>query len=434
MQDFEKLATFYLGRGYDVDSGEADGDTLLYDAKDLTTHAVCVGMTGSGKTGLCVTLLEEAAIDGVPSIVIDPKGDMGNLMLGFPKLRPQDFEPWIDPGEAARKGRTVAEHAESVAELWKNGLADWGQKGERIKRLHDAVEMALYTPGSTNGLPITVLRSFDAPAPGVLADPEALGDRVQSAVAGLLALVGIDADPIKSRESILLANILQRAWSAGRDLDVADLIREIQSPPFQRLGVLDLDSFFPEKDRFELAMALNNLLASPNFAAWMEGEPLDIGKLLYTAEGKPRVAILSIAHLSDAERMFFVTLAAQRNGRRGRARSPGTSSLRALLYMDEIFGYFPPSKEPPSKKPMLTMLKQARAFGVGVRARDPEPGRPRLQGALEHGHLAHRAAADRARQAAGARRSRGSDDRWWQEVLARRDGPRALQLGQARVS
>jgi len=365
MQDFEKLGAFYLGRNHDQKSGETSDDLTLYDSKDLTTHAVCVGMTGSGKTGLGVALLEEAAIDGIPSIVIDPKGDMGNLLLGFPRLEPSDFEPWVDPGEAMRKSLTIPQYAASVADMWRNGLARWGQDGQRIARLQAAAEMAIYTPGSTAGLPLTVLRSFDAPPAEMVRDTEALGERIQTAVSGLLALLGIDADPLRSRESILLANILQRAWSEGRSLSIADLIGEIQQPPFDRLGVFDLESFFPQKERFGLAMTMNNLLASPGFAAWLEGEALDIGRLLYTRAGKPRIAILSIAHLSESERMFFVTILLNEVVAWMRSQ-PGTSSLRALLYMDEIFGYFPPSKEPPSKRPMLTLLKQARAYGLGV--------------------------------------------------------------------
>lgn len=365
MQDYEKLGAFYLGRPVDPASGEEEPEPLLYDAKDLCTHAVIVGMTGSGKTGLGVGLIEEAAIDGIPSLVIDPKGDMANLLLQFPKLRPEDFEPWVDPGAATRKGQTVPEFAKATAKMWKDGLAGWDQKPERVQRLADAAEVAIYTPGSTAARPLRVLKSFDAPSEAVRADREAMGERVESSVAGLLALLGIDADPLQSREAILLSNLLHHAWSAGRNLDLARLIGEVQKPPFERLGVLDLETFFPAKDRAKLAMTLNGVLASPGFAAWMEGEPLNIQNLLYTAEGKPRVAVLSIAHLSDSERMFFVSILLGEVLAWMRTQ-PGTSSLRALLYMDEIFGFFPPTAEPPSKRPMLTLLKQARAFGLGV--------------------------------------------------------------------
>ncbi len=365
MQSFEKLGAFYLGRIYDLENRRVLDDLLLYDAKDLTTHAVCVGMTGSGKTGLCICLLEEAAIDGIPAIAIDVKGDLANLVLNFPDLRPSDFRPWVDEGEAGRKGFTPDDYASRTAETWKKGLAEWGQDGERIARFRKSADLAIYTPGSNSGLPLTVLRSFAAPPPSLVEDPDALGDRIQASVSGLLALLGIEADPIRSREHILLSNILHHAWSAGRDLDISGLIREIQSPPFDKVGVFDLESFFPTRERFDLAMSLNNLLASPGFSAWMQGEALEIGRLLYTPQGHPRISILSIAHLSDGERMFFITLLLNEVVSWMRTQ-PGTTSLRAILYMDEIFGFFPPTAAPPSKTPMLTLLKQARAFGLGV--------------------------------------------------------------------
>ncbi len=365
MQDFEKLGAFYLGRPYDLAAKKTEPQPLMYDARDLTTHAVCVGMTGSGKTGLCLALLEEAAIDGIPAIAIDPKGDLGNLLLTFPQLRPDDFRPWLDPSNATRQQITLDELAERTAEQWRKGLAEWGEDGARISRFADAVERTIYTPGSSAGVPLTVLRSFAAPPKALLDDDEALRERVSAAVAGLLALVGIEADPLRSREHILIAKVLDTAWRAGRDVDMASLIRQIQSPPFDKVGVVDLESFFPAKQRFELAMSLNNLLASPGFASWMQGEPLDVQRLLYTPQGKPRLSIISIAHMNDAERMFFVTILLNEIIAWMRTQS-GTSSLRAILYMDEVFGFFPPSANPPSKVPMLTLLKQARAFGLGV--------------------------------------------------------------------
>jgi hypothetical protein len=322
-------------------------------------------MTGSGKTGLCLSLLEEAAIDGIPAIAVDPKGDIGNLLLAFPQLAPNDFRPWIDPAEAARHGKTQDEYAGEVAVQWREGLAEWGQDGARIARYKDAVDVAIYTPGSSAGFPLTVLRSFNAPGEAVLADADALRERISAAASGLLALLSIDADPLRSREHILISNIFDHAWRAGRNLDLAGLMRDIQSPPFDKVGFLDLETFFPAADRAALAMQLNNLLASPGFAGWMEGEPLDIQRLFYTPEGKPRLTILSIAHLSETERMFFVTILLNELLAWVRAQ-PGTSSLRALFYMDEVFGYFPPSANPPPKKPMLTLLKQARAYGLGV--------------------------------------------------------------------
>ncbi|MGE3316549.1 MAG: DUF87 domain-containing protein [Planctomycetaceae bacterium] len=365
MQDFEKLGAFYLGRLYDMSQQKVEDDILLYDAKDLTTHAVCVGMTGSGKTGLCLALLEEAAIDGIPALVIDPKGDLSNLLLTFPDLKPEDFRPWIDPADATRKGVTPDELAKSTAETWKKGLGQWGQEPARIQKFRDSVDIAVYTPGSTAGLPVSILRSFAAPPAEVQQNAEARKDKISAAVSGLLALLQIDADPLQSREHILLSNILDHAWQEARNPDLPMLIREIQSPPFDKLGVMDLESAFPAKERFGLSMRLNNLVASPGFSAWLQGEPLDIQRMLYTPEGKPRVSILSISHLSDAERMFFVTVFLNEVISWMRAQ-PGTSSLRALLYMDEVFGFFPPTANPPSKTPMLLLLKQARAFGLGI--------------------------------------------------------------------
>ncbi len=361
---YEKLGAFYLGRLLDPTTGDPSAGDLLYDAKDLTTHAVCVGMTGSGKTGLCVGLLEEAAIDGIPVLAIDPKGDLGNLLLTFPALRAADFEPWVDPGAALRKGLDVPAHAERTAALWRDGLAQWGQDGARIERLRQAADFAIYTPGSTAGLPLTVLRSFAAPPPAIAGDAEAVAERIAAAASSLLLLLGRDADPVQSREHILLAQILDRAWQEGRDVGLGDLIRAIQAPPFDKVGFFDLETFFPARDRTAFAMALNNLLASPSFAPWMNGEPLEIPRLLWTEQGKPRVSILSIAHLDEAQRMFTVTAVLNELVAWMRTQS-GTTSLRCVLYMDEVFGYFPPSANPPAKRPMLTLLKQARAYGVG---------------------------------------------------------------------
>ncbi len=363
-ESYEKLGGFYLGREYDLVAGETKDATILYDAKDLTTHGVIVGMTGSGKTGLAVAILEEAAIDGIPVLAIDPKGDLGNLLLTFPNLAAGDFEPWIDEQEAARRGRSVGEEAAATAKLWREGLAKWGQGPKRIRRYAEAAEPTLYTPGSSAGTPLRVLRSFDAPPAAVRDDAEALAERVQGAVSGLLGLLGIDADPIQSREHILLSNLLAGAWREGRDLDLPGLIRAVQKPPFERIGVLDLESFYPAAERGRLAMTINNLLASPGFESWTQGEALDIERLLYTEDGRPRMAVLSIAHLSDRERMFFVTILLNELITWMRAQ-PGSRSLRALLYMDEVFGYLPPTANPPSKTPMLTLLKQARAYGVG---------------------------------------------------------------------
>ncbi len=357
---------FYLGRTHDPATGTTGSEPLFYDPDDLTTHAVVVGMTGSGKTGLCLDLLEEAALNDIPALMIDPKGDITNALLHFPELRPSDFQPWINPDDARRDGKTVAEKAEETAVFWRNGLEKWDIQPERIQALNDSADFSIYTPGSTAGYPLSILASLAAPQLDWDANKESLREQISGTVTALLNLIGLkNIDPVRSREHILLANIFETAWQQGQDLDLGELIMQTQSPPFEKLGVFDIDRFFPEKDRFDLAMALNNILAAPAFQTWIEGEPLDIERLLYSENGKPRHTIFYIAHLPEAERMFFVTLFYSAVESWMRAQK-GTTSLRALIYFDEIFGYLPATGNPPSKKPMLRMLKRARAFGVGM--------------------------------------------------------------------
>jgi len=365
MNEYEKLGVFYLGKEYDVAARKRLDNLLLYDSKDLTTHGVIIGMTGSGKTGLGIALLEEALIDNIPVIAIDPKGDITNLVLNFPQLRAQDLRPWINEQDALSAGLTPDQFAAKQADLWRKGLSGWGQDPERIARLQAAAEFAVYTPGSSAGQPVSVLRSFAPPSVQVAQDADLLRERIQTTATSLLALLGMEADPITSREHILVSNIFESTWAAGGALDLAGLIRAIQTPPFERIGVMDLDTFYPAKERFQLAMRLNNLLAAPGFEAWLEGEPLNISRLLFSDSGKPKASIFTISHLGDAERMFFVSMLLNEVVAWMRTQA-GTSSLRAILYMDEIFGYFPPVKNPPSKAPLLTLLKQARAFGLGV--------------------------------------------------------------------
>ena len=356
---------FYMGRIVDPATGKAGSEPLMYDSEDLTTHGVVVGMTGSGKTGLCIGMLEEAALNKIPALMIDPKGDITNALLHFPNLTPQDFQPWVNPDQARREGKTLEQAAEETAANWRKGLEEWGIGPERLQRLADSVHFAIYTPGSDAGIPVSILATLKAPDISWESNREMLREQISSTVTALLGLVGLkDIDPVRSREHILLANIFEHAWSQGRDLDLSELILQAQSPPFQKLGVFDVNTFFPEKDRFSLAMLLNNILASPAFQTWIEGQPLDIEQLLYHPDGKPRHSVFYIAHLSDEERMFFVTLLYSAVETWMRSQT-GTAQLRAIVYFDEIFGYLPPVANPASKQVMLRMLKQARAFGVG---------------------------------------------------------------------
>lgn len=361
----ETDGNYYLGRIYDQEVGETTGEPMLYDPDDLTTHAVAVGMTGSGKTGLCIDLLEEAALNGVPALLIDPKGDMTNALLHFPDLSPQDFQPWVHADAARREGKTIEQAAADAAERWRNGLAEWGIGPERLKALGESAHFAVYTPGSDAGIPVSILSTLNAPEIPWESNRELLREKITGTVTALLGLVGLqDIDPVRSREHILLANIFEHAWSSAKNLDLGELILQTQNPPFDKLGVFDVDTFFPEKERFELAMLLNNILAAPAFQTWIEGQPLEIAALLRAPDGKPRHSVFYLAHLSEAERMFFVTLlyAAVETWMRAQ---PGSNTLRALVYFDEIYGYLPPVSNPPSKDLILRMLKQARAFGVG---------------------------------------------------------------------
>lgn len=357
---------FYLGRLYDSTQAKVTDQPLQYDPADLTTHAVVTGMTGSGKTGLCIALMEEAALQGIPAILIDPKGDLTNLLLHFPDLAPQDFQPWLDPELARRAGKSVEQASTDAALAWRNGLAEWGITHERMVALKNAAEFAIYTPGSDAGIPVSVLSSLAAPGLDWATNREILTERISSTVTAILGLVGFDElDPIRSREHILLSNIFQSAWSQNKSMDLNELILQIQTPPFDKLGAFQVDTFFPAKDRMDLALQINNILAAPTFELWRIGQPLDIAALLRAPDGRPRHCVFYLAHLSDAERMFFVTLLLSAVETWMRTQS-GATSLRAILYMDEIFGYLPPTAIPPSKLPLLRMLKQARAFGLGL--------------------------------------------------------------------
>jgi hypothetical protein len=357
---------FYLGRNYDLKNARPTDQRLYYDPVDLTTHAVITGMTGSGKTGLCIGLMEEAALQGIPAILIDPKGDLTNLLLHFPELAPQDFQPWLDADTIRRQGKTLETVATETAEQWKAGLAEWGIDQDQIRKLSSAAHYAVYTPGSDAGLQISVLSSLEAPELPWEGNKEILREKISSTVTALLGLVGYDdIDPLRSREHILLSNIFEATWSRGKSLDLTELILQVQTPPFEKLGAFALDNFFPTKERNLLAMTLNNILASPAFQAWREGAPMDVRALLFAEDGKPRHSVFYIAHLSDGERMFFVTLLLSAIETWMRTQS-GSISLRALVYFDELYGYLPPSAMPPSKAPLLRLLKQARAFGVGM--------------------------------------------------------------------
>ncbi|MBI4883338.1 MAG: ATP-binding protein [Actinobacteria bacterium] len=357
------MADFFLGGLIDPAKHERTDKNVELASGDFTTHGVIVGMTGSGKTGLGIVLIEEALSAGVPTLLIDPKGDLTNLCLTFPKLAATDFQPWVNEGDAGKAGLSVADFAAAQAKTWSEGLAGWKVGTDRIAALRAGATFTIYTPGSNAGVGLNIVGSMQSP--GKDTDPEIVGDEIEGFVSGLLSLVDIEADPLSSREHILLSNLILNEWSAGRDFDLPSLVGMVTKPPIRKLGVFELDEFFPPKDRTAFAMRLNGLLASPSFGAWMEGPALDIETLLRTTDGKPRCAIITTAHLSDQERQFVTTLVLSKLVTWMRKQS-GTTDLRALLYMDEVTGYLPPTETPPTKKPIMTLMKQARAFGVGV--------------------------------------------------------------------
>jgi hypothetical protein len=381
--DIDRKGTFYLGKVHDLEKGETVGPEVMYKSVDLTTHGFCVGMTGSGKTGLCVCVAEEAALQGIPVVAIDLKGDISNLLLSFPELDDASFTRWVPPAEAAKKDMTVEEYGADRAELWRKGLADSGIDGTRIKRLHDAVEFRLYTPGSDAGLPINIISSFRCPALDWDTEAETLHDKIATTVSAILGLVGFDTDPVKSTEHAFLSNVFEYRWREKKDITFEGLIYDIQNPPFDRLGALPTDEVFGEKERKKLALAVNNILASPTFKYWTAGVVgLDFDEIsrvavrdeIETTVKKPAVSVFYLAHLDDAERMFFITLLAQELVGWMR-RQPGAADLAMLFYLDEIFGYLPSYPyNPPSKGPLTMLLKQGRAFGLGSLLTTQNPG------------------------------------------------------------
>lgn len=357
------MADFRIGGHVDPATHERTGPAAIVPSADLTTHGVIVGMTGSGKTGLGIVVIEEALAAGIPTLLIDPKGDLANIALTFPSLSPEEFEPWVNESDARRADQGVPDFAAAEAQRWTAGLAGWDLAADSVRALHDAADVTIYTPGSGHGVALNIIGTLEVPED--LSDPQAVQEEIDAYVSSLLNLVRIDADPLSSREHILLSTIINHAWNDGRSLDLAGLVAAVQQPPMRKVGVLELDAYYPATDRMPLALKLNGLLASPAFSAWLGGQRIDIGSMLRTPQGAPRCAVITTAHLDDAQRQSAtsVILAKLISWMR---RQSGTSDLRALLYMDEVAGYLPPTAKPPTKAPLLLLLKQARAFGVGV--------------------------------------------------------------------
>ena len=329
------MGELFLGGHVDPATHDRTGDEVRLDTDTFTTHGVIVGMTGSGKTGLGVVLIEEVLASGLPTLLIDPKADLTNLCLTFPGLSAAEFRPWIDEAQADAAGQSPDEYAQAQAELWTKGMLGWGYTAQNIANLRATTDFTIYTPGSQSGVPVNIVGSLQAP--GDTSDAEIVGDEIEGYVTGLLGLVGIEADPLASREHILLSNLINHAWGKGQSLDLAQLVGMVGNPPIRKLGVFELDQFFPPDDRMDLALKLNGLLASPSFAAWADGPPLDIQAMLYSPDGSPRCAIVTTSHLSDEERQFVTSLILSKLVTWMRRQS-GTTDLRAMLYMDEVAG------------------------------------------------------------------------------------------------
>ncbi|MGV1004247.1 MAG: ATP-binding protein [Candidatus Nanopelagicales bacterium] len=357
------MANLLLGGPVDPGTHSRTDGTASLPPEELTTHAVIVGMTGSGKTGLGVVLIEEVLRSGIPALLIDPKGDLTNLALTFPQLSPQEFLPWIDEAAAGKAGQDADGFAAAQADSWTTGLAGWDLGPAQVAALHDAADVTIYTPAADHGVGLNIIGTLEVPAD--MADPQAVQEEIDAYVSSLLNLLGLESDPLSSREHILLTNIINDSWTHGRDLDLSTLVASVQTPPIRKIGVLELDSYYPPGDRQKLALKLNGLLASPAFQAWLGGQRIDIAEMLRTADGRPRCAVITTSHLSDEQRQSVtsVLLAKLISWMR---RQSGTSDLRALLYMDEVAGYLPPTGNPPTKAPLMLLLKQARAFGLGV--------------------------------------------------------------------
>lgn len=350
--------------GLYIGAAREGGARVLLDTDHLTTHAVCLGMTGSGKTGLGIVTLEELARRGIPLLIIDLKGDMLNLLLNFPNLSPSEFEPWLAPD--ARASEDSATAATEQATLWRKGLNRSGLHGSDVAAVAQGVRWRLLTPGISSGAPLDILPSLTPPAgwdPG--ADPDGARDRVNGLTSALLSLVDRGGDPLSDPDHVLVASIILEIWRQGRGLDLAGLLGNIAEPPIDHLGALPLETFYPRDRRMKLVMALNTLIASPSFSAWTEGTPLDMEELLGTP-GNPKATIITLAHLDDRQRQFCLALVVSELVAWMR-RQPASSGLRALLYIDEVQGILPPyPANPPTKGPLLTLLKQGRAFGTSV--------------------------------------------------------------------
>lgn len=359
-----KSLTLNLGAWRHLD-GEEGGSTLLLPAHHLVTHGVVVGMTGSGKTGLVTVLIEEALGAGIPTLVIDVKGDLPNLLLSFPSFDPAAFEPWVEAGGDADPEATEAA-ARQLAEQQRVALASWNIGEPELRRYCERTSMRVITPGASSGESLHMLSALERRSSRWNTDPEAARNALSAAVSLVLRLVGRDPDPAKSREHVLLSVLAEHRLGAGESADLGTLMSDLLNPPLSEVGVLPINAFLKKNERSSLAAALNNLMASPTFCSWRKGTSLDVGEWVAQKNGRTPAVIVSVAHLDEEERALVLGVLLEEilswvRGLRG------TDKLRALVVFDEVYGFMPPHpSNPPTKRPLVALMKQARAFGVGV--------------------------------------------------------------------
>jgi DNA helicase HerA-like ATPase len=344
--------------------GTEGGPALILPAKHLVTHAVVVGMTGSGKTGLVTVLIEEAARAGVPTIVIDVKGDLPNLLLAFPDFEPTRVEPWIEPEDGTADDR--AARAREVSEKRRAELNECGIGEAELGAYVNGTHVRVLTPGGSAGEPLHMLSSLERRSPRWDSDPEAARDALSAAVSLVLRLLGREPDPAKSREHVLLSVLAERRLVAGDTAELGALMQDVLDPPITEIGALSVNAFMKASERKALAAAMNSLLASPTFSSWRQGATLDVAEWVSTKGGKVPIVVVSVAHLDDEERALVLGVLLEEVLSWVRAQ-PGSQRLRALLVFDEVYGFLPPHPaNPPTKRPVVALMKQARAFGVGV--------------------------------------------------------------------
>lgn len=338
--------------------GQADGSKFEMDRAALTKHAIILGATGSGKTVLSKVIVEEAALQGIPTFAIDPKGDIGNLAFKSPSF---DFARWSGKEADALK----TDRQSYAADLKKTYGEKAREFGVRPGSASDfaKVKVRIFTPKSSAGLAVGISPDLSVPKNFerlLSSDIASAADLLDLTSYNLLRLAGFGEGDRK--EITFVSAILENAWKAGRSLTIQDLIRSIVNPPFASVGSMHVSDVISEKERRGLATKINLLVSDPKLRSWSAAEPLNFTQLF----SEPSVNILDLRNIqSEQEKRLFVELVLQQLFQ-WLIKQGSAQTLRYLLYFDEIAGYCPPVREPPSKKLLLLLIKQARAFGLGL--------------------------------------------------------------------